>query len=132
MFRVGDTVTVGESRFPGMWTVDKVCSVNLKLVQGGSRLTAHPSLCTAWADSDTAETLELPTYFDVGAVVRCSGRDARLPRVAVVLKDDGGDRVRVAKLGGDAGRYWRMARHSVEAIDLDQLAHILALTDEAL
>jgi hypothetical protein len=118
-FRVGDEVTVSSPRFPGVWTIEKVNKVNIKLVQGQRRLNASPTFLTKVTSPGTEPSTPLfATVAEVGlapvpvgTLVTVRGRDGYW----VVIKD-GFDRVNVARLGGDDARYLRAARSLVTVV----------------
>jgi hypothetical protein len=116
-FAPGDQVTVASERWPGVWTVVKVNKVNLKLEQGPRRLNASPTYVTKVdgstpAPTFTATTVPLPTIFDPGATARVRGRDG----LWVVIRDAGADRVNLARIGGENGRYLRAPRSLVTPV----------------
>ena len=114
-FKPGDRVTVASSKFPGVWTVDRLMKVNLKVTQGTRRLNVAPGYLTKVTGDagDLEPDLGVP-FHDIlapGEVVTVD----RKPGYWVVLKDNG-DRVNVALVGGDGGRYWRVPRPAVTVV----------------
>jgi ribosomal protein L14E/L6E/L27E len=55
------------------------------------------------------------TFFNPGEIVRVSS--GKFAGVYVVINDPGRDNVSIAKLGGDGGRYVRMARRALTKVD---------------
>lgn len=109
-FAVGDRVRVTHDRYPGVWIVEKKNPTTTLLApEGGGRGLKVPH--SLLRDPDAAE----PTtrYFHPGEVVRLSGRFAG---TYVVIRDDGSDKVNVALVGGDGGRYVRSLRALVEPV----------------
>jgi hypothetical protein len=115
--KVGDKVTVDDPKFPGVWTVKSLGPKNASLTpdHGGRGLRApYYMLSDAVEGAVTVTAVPLPAYFAEGEIVRLSGKFAG---VYVVIKDGGADRVNVAKLGGDGGRYVRIDKRSVTKVD---------------
>jgi hypothetical protein len=113
---VGDKVSIDDPKFPGVWTIKNLGPVNATLVpdHGGRGLRAPHYLLTDPVDAATVVAVPLPTYFAEGEVVRIEGKYAGL---YVVIKDNGSDKVNLAKLGGDGGRYVRIAKRGVTKVD---------------
>ena len=112
-FKIGDVVAVDDPKFPGPWVVEKVNPTTYRLTsdQHPRGLRAHHSLVRAYtSELRPSEVVDprggLPAT-DVGTVVRYTGRHpkAGAGTLYVVLKDNW-DTLKVAKLGGDNGRYW--------------------------
>jgi hypothetical protein len=109
MFRVGDVCTVDDPKFPGYWSVTKVNPKTIALTQGAKRLRSSPIYLTKVSDLSPeakAKVLEvpIPEFFDEGQLVRLKGKDG----VFVVTRcTQPNGFVRVVKLGGDDGRFWR-------------------------
>jgi hypothetical protein len=115
--KVGDLVTVSESKYPNTWTVVKVNKVNVRLSQNGRYLNASPFFLTKVEGEIPAAVIgvryqPVPEPLAIGAVVRCEDK----PGLWVVVRD-GVDRVNVAKLGGDGGRYLRAPRERLTQVD---------------
>ena len=111
-FAVGDKVRVALDRYPGVWTVQKLNPTTTVVVpEGGGRGLKVPHSLLRDPDAEAPPT----RYFHPGEVVRLSGRFAGM---YAVIRDDGGDKVNVALLGGDGGRYVRSLRALVEPIDV--------------
>lgn len=116
MFKIGDKVGVNHPDYPGVWTVVSQGPKNSLLVPeaGGRRLRVphnlliEPGAPMSWSDAPT-------TVFHVGEVVRIL--DGRFAGTYVVIRDTGGDKVNVAKIGGDEGRYIRALRGGLIKVD---------------
>ncbi len=112
--KVGDVVGVSDPKFPGRWTVVKVNPTTYKLEQPGRRLTAHHAFVTdAPAES---ETVDIPEPFSPGEIVRAR-RSQRMGDHLYVVLQDRLDKVKVARLGGDAGRYWTVPAGVLDRVD---------------
>lgn len=107
--KVGDRVMItNQAKFPGVWIIQKISTVNTVLVpeNGGRGLRCPHYMVTDVTDAPavTVTAVPLQEYFTPGELVRItSGKFAGL---YVVLADKG-ERVNVALLGGDGGRYVR-------------------------
>lgn len=126
-YKVGDRVGVDDPKFRGAWTIKNLGPKNATLEpENGGRGLRCPyyMLTEAPAASDvTVEAVPLPTYFYEGEFVRLTGKFAGL---YVVIKDSGADRVNVAKLGGDGGRYVRIDKRAVTKVDPAEVLKTLA------
>lgn len=119
-FKVGDKVTVGLAKFPGVWTVKNLGPVNATLTpaDGGRGLRAPYYLLTAVTDDPGAIPVVEPpttTLFSEGEIVTVPG--SKWTGLYVVIKDAGAERINLAKLGGDNGRYLRITRGAVSKVD---------------
>lgn len=119
-YKVGDRVGVsGGDKYRGAWIIKNLGPKNATLEpeNGGRGLRCPYYLLTeAPAASDvTVTAVPLPTYFYEGEFVRIN--HGKFAGLYVVIKDSGGDRVNVAKLGGDGGRYVRIDKRSVTKVD---------------
>jgi len=121
--KIGDKVSIDDPKYPGVWTVKNLGPKNATLTpdHGGRGLRApyflltDPVEATTTTDGGvTVTAVPLPTYFAEGEIVRIEGKFAG---VYVVIKDDGRDKVNVAKLGGDGGRYVRITKRAVTKVD---------------
>jgi len=129
--KVGDKVSVDDPKYPGVWTVVKLAPVNVTLrpegATPGTRMLKAPrymlvepveakTITTGGGTTVTAVPVPPPvTYYVLGQFVRVT--KGKFPGLYVVIADKGGDRVNLAKAGGDADRYLRMPRTLVEAVD---------------
>lgn len=113
--KVGDKVSVDDPKFPGVWTIKNLGPKNATLTpdHGGRGLRAPYYLLTDPVEAGT--TVPLPAYFAEGEIVRIT--EGRFAGLYVVIKDNGADRVNVAKLGGDNGRYVRISKRAVTRVD---------------
>ena len=119
-YKVGDKVVVNLAKFPGVWIVKNLGPVNASLTpaNGGRGLRAPYYLLTAVVDdSGTIPVVEPPatTLFAEGEIVTVPG--SKWGGLYVVIKDNGSERVNLAKLGGDGGRYLRIVRGAVTKVD---------------
>jgi hypothetical protein len=115
--KVGDKVTIDDPKFPGVWTVKNLGPKNATLDLNGRALRCPYYLlkeATA-VDLATVTAVPLPAYFHEGEFVRVTA--GRFAGLYVVIKDSGRERVNIAKLGGDNGRYVRMDKRSVTKVD---------------
>jgi hypothetical protein len=106
------------NRFPGVWTIKKINPSNLKLEQNGRTLSAPPYLvdeCTGDEPTVAAAADQISAPVFAGQVVTLTGKPNQL---FVVIKDNV-DKVNVALLGGDQGRYWRVARRNVTVVTIE-------------
>lgn len=115
VFKVGDRVRVSHDKYPGVWRVEKKNPTTMLLAQEGTnQLLRAPFDLLRDLDSD-----EPPLrFFKPGEVVRLTGR---FDGLYAVIKDDGGDKVNVALLGGDGGRYVRSLRALVQPVDVAEV-----------
>jgi hypothetical protein len=116
----GDRVGVASTKYPGAWTVESLGPVNTLLSPdgGGRKLRVPHHMVTALSESKTEATVvPLPeqTFFDPGELVRVT--EGRFAGLYAVIKDSGGDKVNLARLGGDDGRYLRAMRHGIVKVD---------------
>jgi hypothetical protein len=111
-----------------VYRVTKVLPVNIQVtpVAGGRPMRANPDMFlpapTGAATTDTTSSTDttgvtyqpapLPLY--AATIVTVAGPGWRQPadQLYVVLRDNG-DKVSLAKLGGDNGRYWRGVRRTM-------------------
>lgn len=118
--RVGQRVLIAGGRFHGAATITKINPKNVLVTMEGTgqRVNAHPSFL-----SDLPEGEAAPTRFDVtvsadvpvqhpGSLVRVKNK----PGVFVVLADKF-DKINVAEIGGDGGRYWRIPRAGITPLE---------------
>lgn len=114
--KVGERVRVDHPKYPGVWTITKTGPVNavLEPENGGRNLRAPYSLLT---DPDAVTVTQVPiiTIFDVGELVRIP--EGKFAGLYVVIRDTGADKVNVAKIGGDGGRYVRALRRNLTKVD---------------
>jgi hypothetical protein len=97
---------VDDDKCPGVWTVEKINPVNLRLLQGNLRVNVPAWFLTKTDGRDGDIPIgDTHTPLSVGQVVKIAGRDGYW----VVIKYDH-RRANIAILGGDGGRYMRTAR----------------------
>lgn len=118
-FKVGDKVSVADVKYPGVWIVRSIGRVNALLdpVDGGRALRAPMYLLAPPTDAD--RQVKPLAFFVVGEIVRVE--EGKFAGLWVVIADKGGDRVNIAKLGGDADRYVRMARQLLVKVDVKEV-----------
>lgn len=113
-FPPGTKVRIDNPKYPGTWVVKSNGPKNAVLtpIAGGRGLRCPHS----WVRRDDGMEYEPPAFesFYLGETVLING--GRFPGVYVVTKDTGGDRLNVAKLGGDGDRYVRAVRSQLQRI----------------
>lgn len=115
-YPVGTKVRVDSQKYPGVWIVESNGPKNaaLKPEGGGRGLRCPHSMLRP--DDGKGPVVTPVVMFSLGETVTIGDR---FPGIYVVIKDDGGPRLNVAKLGGDDGdRYVRAARALVKHIDV--------------
>jgi hypothetical protein len=110
---VGTRVRVDSQKYPGVWIVQSNGPKNatLKPEGGGRGLRCPHSMIRP--DDGTGPVVVPVEMFALGETVTIGDRWAG---IYVVIKDDGGIRLNVAKLGGDGDKYVRAARSQVKRI----------------
>lgn len=124
--KTGDKVGVDHSKYPGVWTVKKVNPTTLILEQDGQ---ARPLKCPKTLITDAPEpgaaasggdTYEWRAPMLPATVVRYTGPNARVKKGLYVVTSDRGDYlVRVTRLGGDNGHYWRLPGKFLAVVDAE-------------
>ena len=115
---VGDRVRVNDSKFPGVYTIQSVGPKNFVLMpEAGGRGLRAPHYMVVDADSDPAPVTPV-VYYNAGEIVRVE--QGKFAGLYVVIADKG-ERVNIARLGGDNGRYVRMTRNGLKKMSLDEL-----------
>jgi hypothetical protein len=118
--QVGSKVGVDDPKYPGVWIVKSNGPVNATLTpETGGRglrcphymLTDPPTTATNGA---TVTAIPVVTYYDPGTLIRIA--DGRYAGLWVVIADKAGDKVNLAKLGGDGGRYLRYPRRGLTKV----------------
>lgn len=124
--KVGSKVSVDHPDHPGVFTVKSNGPANAKLepVGGGRILVAPHYLLTDPVEGVTVTAVPLPEYYNEGEVVQIT--DGKFVGVWVVIKDGGRDKVNLAKLGGDNGRYLRATKRGLKRVALADLPALLA------
>lgn len=116
-FPPGTKVRVDSLKYPGVWIVKSNGPKNVTLVpaDGGRGLRCPHS----WVRLDDGAPYIPPPVesFCLGETVLING--GRFPGVYVVVKDAGGERLNVAKLGGDGDRYVRAVRSQLQRITVN-------------
>lgn len=118
MRNVGEKVSVNLDRYPGVWVVvnNGPKNATLEPVNGGRKLRCPYSLLT---DPVEGAKVPMPELFAEGELVRIN--DGKFAGLWVVIKDDGGNKVNLAKLGGDNGRYLRTTKRGLVRIDISEV-----------
>jgi hypothetical protein len=125
---VGDLVMIPgyESSYPGVWKIIKVNPTRYRLepINGGRGLACPHSMVAAHdGDVDAAPAVRTFTPrapFSPGEVVTLVAK----PGLFVVLADKD-KRVNVVRLGGDAGRYWRVPPSSLTRVDVVEIPRLM-------
>lgn len=112
--RVGDKVGIDHPKYPGVWVIKSLGPVNAVLQPengvGAVRVPQH-----MLTDPGSQPTVSTPVvFYNPGELVRIGGRYAGL---YTVIADKRGDKVNLAKLGGDGGRYLRATRHGLVKVE---------------
>ena len=109
--RVGSKVSIDDPKHPGIWIVRSTGPVNavLEPVVGGRRLRVPLSMLTD--PTDAPAPLVPSVFYHPGELVRIAA--GKWAGVWVVIADRASDKVNLAKLGGDEGRYLRAARRGL-------------------
>lgn len=117
-FPVGSRARVNSPKWPGVWTVASHGPANtvLRPADGGRGLRVPHSMLLHEDAAPVVVTADTYRLFDLGAFVEV--QHGKWQGVYVVIKDDGGDRVNIAAVGGDGGRYVRIMRSSLRAVDV--------------
>lgn len=126
-FFKGMRVTSSSHKFPGSGTVEKVLPVNVKVKMDDGRLvTFARSFLRPEGEAPVATVVALPDYlaFPAGTVVRFKDERAvgRFGGGLYVVIKNGGDRINVAKMGGDNDRYVRAPAASLVRVPLTEVA----------
>ncbi len=134
-FAVGDKVVIDPEFAPAALRgiVFEVTKVNPKNVHAKradgvlGRGIDYPKYALQPFTGQVVTTVPIPTLFDIGEVVTLKNawKAITVETPLVVLKDDGGDKVNVCRLGGEGGRYIRMHRGGLVKRDLRWLADAL-------
>lgn len=123
-FRVGQRVKiVNNDKYSGLGIVDKVLPKNIDVrLDGGLKVRFSPYFVSA--DLTATPAVTAPAFENppaVGTVVTLvPGGDARLTGYFVVIGDSisrGHVLVKLAKLGGDGGRYWRVPLRQLAVVE---------------
>ena len=115
--KVGDKVSVNDRKYPGTWTIKNLGPVNATLTpdHGGRGLRAPYYLLADPVDASEAPAFTPVSFFSEGEIVRIPA--GKFTGLYVVIKDGGTDKVNLARLGGDGGRYVRIARSVPVKVD---------------
>lgn len=123
--KIGDKVGVDHPNYPGIWTVKKVNPTTLILEQDGNPrpLKCPKTMITdapALGDGDGDDTYEWRAPMLPATVVRYTGPNTKVkPGLYVVTSDKGEYLVRVTRLGGDNGHYWRLPGRYLAVVDAE-------------
>jgi len=119
--KVGDRVSVDDPKFPGVWTIKSIGPKNTVLTpeNGGRGLRAPHYLIVDAREGDAPAAPAVPFVdYHAGEVVRVEGFGGKYANDLWVVLVDKGEKVNVAKLGGDGNRYLRVGRRSLVKVDL--------------
>ena len=111
-----------------IWTVTRHLKVNVVItrVDGAGRPMRinpmhlrHAPADTAPSPTTAAEVIPYQAPLEPGTVVTITGPRWNQPAdiLYTVLRDPGDRRVSCVRLGGDNGRYWRVARSLITVVD---------------
>ena len=116
--KVGSKVSVDHPDHPGVFTVKSNGPANAKLepVGGGRILVAPHYLLTDPVEGATVTAVPLPEFYNEGELVRIAG--GKFEGLWVVIKDGGRDKVNLARLGGDNGRYLRATKRGLVRVPI--------------
>jgi hypothetical protein len=116
MARVGDRVGIDHHKYPGVWIVASVGPKNVVLERegGGGRPMRVPQSMLIDPDTAAVRSAEPTEFYDPGELVRITA--GKYAGLYVVIADKG-EKVNVAKLGGDGGRYVRAMRRGLVKVD---------------
>lgn len=128
--KVGDSVVINADvvRGPqdyGQWIVDRVNRVNVVIKRpdgvAGRPISINPAWLTAWDPNTPAAPAAKVTMMPYrptmwpGTLVRWDSPKSDGALFVVIA--DKVDRVNIVRLGGDDGRYWRVAPSSLTIVD---------------
>lgn len=120
LVKVGQSVSVNDPQFPGVWKVKSVGPVNalLEPITGGRGLRAPKDMLIP----PTNEPLKAQefVYFTPGEIVEIG--TGKYKGTYIVLADKGA-KVNVALLGGDGGRYVRAGKAQLKKVNLTDLLY---------
>jgi hypothetical protein len=115
-YPVGTKVLVDDPKWAGVWIVESNGPKNASLKPvGGGRGLRCPHMMLRPDDGKSPVAVPV-VMFALGETVTIG---ERWPGIYVVIKDDGGVRLNVARLGGDNDKYVRAARSQVKRISVD-------------
>jgi hypothetical protein len=144
-YRVGDKVTPDPDGFgvPAdtlgrVFTVAKINKVNMRCTadDGGRGINFPPSLLIPATEENVNKAFKprpfvKREFFHAGEIVTVNRPNRKLDtrQPMVVIKHDGGERVNLARLGGEGGRYWRWPATDLVKRDTAWLAERLIEED---
>lgn len=118
-YPVGTRVRVDSQKYVGVWIVESNGPKNASLKpEGGGRGLRCPHTMLR-LDDGKGPVVTPVVMFSLGETVTIG---ERWPGIYVVIKDDGGVRLNVARLGGDSDRYVRAARSQVKRVNVKVVA----------
>jgi hypothetical protein len=118
-WKIGDRVSVDDPKFPGVWTIVKRLQKNYLLEQDGNPrpLRCPASLFQPPGDA-SADDFRIPWL--PATVVEYTGTNTNVrPGLYVVMSDTGQPVVRVTRLGGDQGNYWKLRARYLRVVDAE-------------
>lgn len=120
--KIGDRVSIDDPKFPGVWTIKSIGPKNTVVVPeaGGRGLRAPHYLIIDPVEGNPTSFPEAAPYvpFYAGEVVTVVGFGGKYEGDHYVVLTDKGEKINVAKLGGDSDRYLRVGRRSLVKVDL--------------
>ena len=120
--KAGDRVSIDDPKFPGVWTIKSIGPKNTVVVPeaGGRGLRAPHYLIIYPVEGDSPSFPEAAPFvpFYAGEVVTVVGFGGKYEGDHYVVLTDKGEKINVAKLGGDSDRYLRVGRRSLVKVDL--------------
>lgn len=122
-------------RFAGVGTVVKKLQKNYLVSLNGGQVRVAPELLIAADEAEatgaTVTAVPMPKFYatDQGKMVRVNWEGARKPAkwdypadaLFVILDAMSDNRVKIVKLGGDGGRYWRLGEAHLTLVTLAEI-----------
>lgn len=120
--RVGERVSVNHPKYPGVWIVSSNGPVNATLTPeaGGRGLRVpHTMLIDAGEQPRVPEPTSVSQLLSPGELMRVP--TGRYSGLYVVIADRGADKVNLARLGGENGRYLRISRYGLVKVNPEEV-----------
>jgi hypothetical protein len=121
--KVGAKVSVDDPKFPGVWTIKSIGPKNVVVIPdaGGRGLRCPRWMLKNVDDAAAAVAAQAAPYvaYAAGEVVRVIKQATKTDTDALwVVLVDKGEKINIAKLGGDDNRYLRVPRSWLAKVDL--------------